>query len=111
MAPHVPRRRKTVTHVQRLRRGDHAMAKATLVGQDDVISAEIKALKSQRIQGKKELVMAFDPRQPVHPRGADVPLSISGRHSPCPIYTRIDRRLGKQRDQVLQHLLGAPHLV
>ena len=111
VVPHKARRGQTVADVPGARGQAHTQAKGTLVGNDQVKAPQLQPAKGQGIEQQVGLMVAIDPRQAVHPGGADVPGAVGRGHGLRPIDGGIDRRLGKELDQRFQNLLGPAYLV
>jgi hypothetical protein len=111
VAPDVARRRQAVADVHRLRPGDDAVAEAALVAQHHVVAAQVELLEGERVEREVELLLAVGEGQAVDERRADVPLAPVGGHARAVVERRVQRRVGVEADQRLQHVLRAAELV
>ena len=71
-----------------------AVNKATFVGEDDVVTAEIHTGDGRGIERQVGLVMAMNARRVVEPRRANIPAAISLRHQVWCVDGGKNRRAG-----------------
>ncbi len=93
----------------RVRAAEHALGRAGLAGNDQIVPAQVKLLQSQGHERQVELVMPDAPRQALDKGRADG-LFPQQRRKPRAIHAvRVDVGLRVQTAESFQNLLAAPH--
>ncbi len=100
-----------VADVARAGRRDDVLGEGAARRDDQVVAAQIEPREGDRIERQVRLVVAHDPRQPLHEGGADRPGAIGRGHPRAVVDRGEDRRVGPDGVELLQHPLRPPRLV
>ena len=100
-----------VADVNRARTRNNPLRVGAAAANDQIVVAQIKALKRARVEQEVAPEMLTPAGQALHKRGTDVPLPIVVRHHVGVVDRRKDRRVGIELVQRLKDSLGTTVLV